>query len=161
MINQLIEIIGREAEIFESFLKLLEQQQEMLVKNDHDGLTRVTELQREKLVESQLLNEKRIRLVEEIQITNQIEGDLNVTRLLEIVDQKQADQLVQLQQSIMGLNDQIVQTRNQNAMLLNRSREYIVKTIEMLSRINNSDSNYNPAGSHADQRSNLAVDRRA
>ena len=51
MINKLIEIIGREAAIFESFLDLLEKQQRMLVENDADGLNRITDLQREKLVE--------------------------------------------------------------------------------------------------------------
>ncbi len=161
MINKLIEIIGREAAIFESFLELLEQQQKMLVENDADGLNRITDLQREKLVESQLLNKKRLELVENIKLVNNIEGDMNVSRLLEIVDQDQADRLQKLQKIILDLNDKITETRNQNAMLLNRSREYILKTMEMLSKINSPESTYKQPGTTVDRQANVAVDRRA
>jgi len=161
MINKLIEIIGKEAAIFESFLELLEKQQRMLVENDVDGLNRITDLQREKLVESQLLNKKRQDLVEEIKVANDIEGDLNVSRLLEIVDEHQADRLQKLQRLILSLNDKITETRNQNAMLLNRSREYILRTMEMLSKINSPDSTYTAPGKKTDRELNVAVDRRA
>ncbi len=161
MINKLIEIIGREATIFEAFLELLEQQQKMLVTNDVDGLNRVTDLQREKLVESQLLNKKRQELIEQIKVANDIEGDLNVTRLLEIVDEDQADRLQRLQRVILSLNDKITETRNQNAMLLNRSREYIHKTMEMLSKINSPDSTYTIPGKKPARELNVAIDRRA
>jgi hypothetical protein len=161
MINKLIQIIGKEAAIFESFLELLEKQQRMLVENDVDGLNHITDLQREKLVESQLLNKKRQELVEEIKVANDIEGDLNVTRLLEIVDEEQADRLQKLQRIILSLNDKITETRNQNAMLLNRSREYILKTMEMLSKINSPDSTYAAPGKKTNRELNVAVDRRA
>lgn len=160
MINELIDIIGKEAGIFESFLELLERQQQMLVENNLEGLNRVTDLQREKLVQSQLLNKQRLELVESIRAANHIEGDLNVSRLLEIVDQDQADRLLKLQQSILSLNDKITDTRNQNAMLLNRSREYILKTMEMLSKINNPDSTYTTSGVPREQNLSVAVNRR-
>ncbi len=161
MINKLIDLISKEAAIFESFLELLEKQQEMLVKNDAEGLNRITDLQREKLVESQLMNKRRLELVHEIKIANNIEGDLNVTRLLEIVDQDQADRLQRLQRFILDLNEKINRTRNQNAMLLNRSREYILKTMEMLSRVNSPESTYTQEGASKDRKQNVAVDRRA
>lgn len=161
MINKLIEIITQEAALFESFLELLERQQRMLVENNVDGLNEVTELQREKLVETQLLNKERQELVEQIRVANDIEGDLNVTRLLELVDDDQAERLQQLRAIILNLNDKITHTRNQNAMLLNRSREYILKTMEMLSRINKPKPTYTPSGSTKDQELNVALDRRA
>jgi flagellar biosynthesis/type III secretory pathway chaperone len=161
MVNTLIDIIGKEAALFESFLELLEQQQQMLVENDVDGLTKVTELQREKLIQSQLLNKKRLELVEAIKTANHIDGDLNVTRLLDIVDQTQADRLQRLQKIILDLSDQINLTRNQNAMLLNKSREYIMKTMEMLSRIQGSSPIYSASGDQTDRSRTVAVDRRA
>lgn len=160
MVNKLIAVIGREAELFESFLDLLEQQQRMLVKNDLKGLTEVTSQQQEKLIVSQNLNQHRLELVEAIKRDRNLEGDLNVSRLIEIVDREQADRLEMLQKIIMNLTDKINETRNQNAILLNRSREYIVKTVEMLSRINTPDTGYTAKGVNADSRNNLALDRR-
>lgn len=160
MVNKLIAVIGREAELFESFLDLLEQQQRMLVKNDLKGLTEVTSQQQEKLIVSQNLNQHRLELVEAIKRDRNLEGDLNVSRLIEIVDREQADRLEMLQKIIMNLTDKINETRNQNAILLNRSREYIVKTVEMLSRINTPDTGYTAKGVNADSCNNLALDRR-
>ncbi len=161
MINRLIDIIGKEAALFESFLDLSEQQQQMLVNNDVEGLNRITDLQREKLVESQILNRQREELVEQIKLANSVEGDLNITRLLQMVDQDQAHQLVKLKNLILSLNEKITATRNQNATLLNRSREYIAKTMEMLSRINAPVGAYAPNRAQQERLANVAVDRRA
>ncbi|NOY88885.1 MAG: flagellar protein FlgN [FCB group bacterium] len=160
MINELIETIGKEAAIFESFLQLLEEQQQMLVENDLEGINRVTDQQREKLVQSQLLNKKRLQLIEAIKSDGNIDGDLNVSRLLKIVDQNQADRLQKLQKIILTLNDKIIEVRNQNAMLLNRSREYILKTMEMLSNINNPKATYDSSGVKSESKNNVALDRR-
>ncbi len=161
MVNRLIEIIGKEAALFESFLELLEKQQSLLVANDVRGLNEVTEGLREKLTESRLLNQQREELIEQIKITNAVEGDLNVTRLLEIIDANQADRLLRLRNLIYSLNDKIEQVRNQNAMLLNRSREYIGKMMEMLSRIDTPSGQYNAAGGSGRCDGVVAVDRRA
>ena len=160
MINKLIETIGREAGLFESFLALLEQQKQMLVSNDLEGLNQVTDRQREKLVESQLLGKEREQLIEHIRVANAIEGDLNVTRLLEMVDENQAARLVQLKSLIYGLHDQITEVRNQNAMLLNRSRQYIGKMMEMLARVNSPEGAYSSGGVATSSNSTVAVDRR-
>ena len=160
MIDRLIQIIGREASLFESFLALFEEQQRMLVSNDADGLVEITAQLREKLLESRKLNQQREEMVHQIKRENLIEGDLSVTRLLKIVDDTQATQLVQLRDLITTLNDKIMKTRNQNAMLLNESREYISKMMGMLSKMSSPESTYS-AGGGADQPSyNVALDRR-
>ncbi len=161
MIDRLIDILGKEAALFESFLELLEQQQKMLVENDVEGLNRVTERQREKLIESRLLNRQREELIEQIKQANAVEGDLNVSRLLEMVDEEHADRLSKLREVILKLNDKITTVRNQNAMLLNRSREYIAKTMEMLSRIHTPEGAYAPTGGTTEPVAHVAVDRRA
>lgn len=161
MINRLIDIIGREASLFESFLALFEKQQDMLVANDVDGLNVITEELRERVVESRLLNQQREELVEEIRLDNRIDGDLNVTRLLDIVDDEQASQLIRLREMITSLNDKIATTRNQNAVLLNQSREYISSMMGMLSKLSHPEPAYSSTGAGDQVSYNLALDRRA
>lgn len=156
----MIDIISKEAALFESFLELLERQKEMLVANDLDGLNEVVQRQREKLIESKLLNKQRENLVATIKTSRDIEGDLTVTRLLKLVDEDQANRLSQLRDIIYSLNEKITDTRNTNAMLLNRSREFIAHTMEMLSKINNPDNTYARTGMSAERGSNIMVDRR-
>lgn len=160
MVNRLIEILGREATLFESFLELLEQQQQMLVNNDQQGLVKITDRQRERVVESQLLNTERLELIEKIRSVNAIEGDLNVSRLLELVDENQAERLTQLRKLIYDLHDKITEVRNQNAMLLERSREYISRLMKMLSNVNNSSGAYSSDGIRTGGNNVVAVDRR-
>lgn len=160
MINRLIDIISKEAVLFESFLALFEKQQEMLVANDADGLNEVTERLREKVVESRLLNKQREELVEEIRLDNRIEGDLNVTRLLDIVDDEQASQLIRLRELITTLNDKIATTRNENATLLNQSREYIKNMMGMLSKLSHPEPAYSSTGAGDQASYNVALDRR-
>ncbi len=160
MINSLIDILGREAALFESFLRLLEQQQTALVENDADELNRVTELQREKMIESNLLGKQRDDMLEEIRQHNAIEGDLTVSRLLEMVDQNQADHLSMLRNSILLLNDKILKTRNQNALLLNKSRQYIQRMMEMLSKVGTTNEGYSASGAENNSSMNVALDRR-
>ena len=161
MVNRLIEIISKEAALFESFLELLQEQKEMLVTNNIAGLNRVTERHQEKLVESRLLSRQREQLIEEIKAANAIDGDLTVTRLLELVDENQAGRLLELKELILSLNDEINRTRNSNAMLLNQSREFIAKTMSALSRINHPHKTYAPAGAARETGGTVAVDRRA
>jgi flagellar biosynthesis/type III secretory pathway chaperone len=161
MVNRLIEIISKEAALFESFLELLEQQKAMLVASDIAGLNRVTEEQRRKLVESQVLNRERELLVERIKAANEIDGDLTVSRLLDLVDAGQAQRLRELKDLVLDLNKKINETRNSNALLLNQSREFISRTMAALARINNPESTYAPAGRTSDRRANVIMDRRA
>ena len=159
MINRLIEIISKEAALFESFLQLLQTLKEMLVTNNLSGLTEVTQQQQEKLLESRRLNRQREELVEQIKAANAIEGDLTVTRLLDLVDESQADRLLRLRDVIVSINDEINDVRNSNAMLLNQSREFIAKTMAALARINHPDVTYVPSGAKAAD-GNVVVDRR-
>ncbi len=161
MINKLIDIIGREAALFESFLELLERQRQMLVTNDLNGLNEVTEQQRRALIESRLLNRQREELVAQIKESHALDGDVTVSRLLELADENQAERLRMLRDSILGLNEKITQTRNSNALLLNQSREFISNTIKMLTQIRSPQPTYIKSGVNADRASNSMLDRRA
>ncbi len=160
MVDALIDIIGREAALFEQFLVLLERQQQALVTNDLAELNLVTELQREKLTESQLLAREREEVLAEIRSVNAIDGDLTVTRLVEMVDHNRADRLLSLREAILGLNDKILTVRNQNAMLINKSREYIKKTMELLARIGSPTGGYSPVGAAPSTPGTVGLDRR-
>ena len=161
MVNQLIDIIGREAVVFEVFLTLLERQRDLLVANDVTGLTAVTAKQQEAVLESKRLNRERERLVTLLQAEHDITGDFGLSKLLDLVDQTQAERLTQLRELILGLNQQISEVRNSNAMLLNNSRKYIAKTISLLSQLQHPEDTYSRSGASSTSSGAVAVDRRA
>lgn len=160
-VYELIEILREEASLFETFLDLLEKQQRALVKNDLEEINRITGLQREKAVESRRLIKRREDVIGKLTLDGASSEDLTISRLIDSVASGQAIVLGQLRNSILDLNEKITNVRNQNTMLINRSRENIVKTMELISRIGAPNSGYQSQGKVECMRTNIAVDRRA
>jgi hypothetical protein len=161
MVNRLINIISREAEIFETFLSLLQRQKDVLISDDLEGLREVTRRQQETAIESRRLAKEREQVIEELRAEFAVSGDLTLSRLLELVDDREAEQLARLKDLIFSLNEEITQTRNSNVLLLNQSRDYIARTMNMLSRMHQPSNTY-PRPGREDTRGNaVAVDRRA
>jgi len=160
LVYELIEILKEEASLFETFLDLLEKQQRALVKNDLEEINRITGLQREKAVMSRRLIKRREDVIGKLTLDGASNDDLTISRLIDSVASGQAIVMGQLRNSILDLNDKITKVRNQNAMLINRSRENIVKTMELISRIGAPNSSYQRQGKGESMRTNIAVDRR-
>ena len=160
MIARLIENLGSEADLFRTFLELLQRQQERLVANDAAGLNEISQLLRQKTLESQRLSRERQQLIEQIKTANAVEGDLNVSRLLELVENDQAMRLRELRQLILSLHDDITRVRNSNALLINKARDCVARTMKMLAQIGAPRGHYAAGGVEADRHQAVAVDRR-
>ena len=159
LVRELIEVLKKEATLFETFLELLEQQQKALVKNDIPRLNETTERQREKIIESGILAKKREALTRKLASEQDGVADITVSKLMDSVLPGQATVLDTLRETILDLNTRIMKMRTQNEMLINRSRENIVKTMELLSRIKAPNGGYLAEGKMSPSQTNLALDR--
>lgn len=159
MINKLIDLIGREATVFADFLELLTRQRQMLVSGDVEGLNACTERQREKLIEASLLNREREQLVIQLRVTMPISGDVTINKLLEHATESQAEQMEKLRDTILELNDEIASVRNSNVLLINQSREFIARTMNMLSKVSAPES-YETTAASTDKGRPFFLDRR-
>jgi len=161
LVRELIITLEKEASLFETFLELLEEQQRALVKNDIALLNNVTEQQREKLIETGNLARKRETIISRLTSDGNLADDLTISKLIASVSPGQANMLETIRETILDLNEKIIKTRSQNEMLINRSRENIVKTMELLGRFKVPKNNYSGEGGLKNAQVNIAVDRRA
>jgi len=161
MIAKLIDIISKEAALFESFLELLERQKQMLVTNNVDGLNELTALQQERLSESRALSRRREQILSRIKQDHTLEDNVTIARLAALADEDQAARLMRLRSVILSLNEKINDARNTNAMLLNQSREFVAKTMSLLARMNSPESNYTGSGRTEQTTGTVMLDRRA
>jgi hypothetical protein len=161
LIMELIGILNKEASLFETFLELLEKQQDALVNNDVSTLNHITERQREKTIECNILRRKREEVIGKLASEQSMTGDLTISKLVETVSSGQATILEQLRNTILELNDKISSVRSQNKMLINRSRENIMKTMELLGQFKMPESNYQNGGKLNKTNTNIVLDRRA
>ncbi len=161
LVRELIDALQKEALLFETFLETLEKQQQALVKNDIEELNRITDLQREKAVESRLLSQKRDEIIGILSSELDATENLTLSRLIESVSSGQARILGQLRETILDLNGRIMRVRSQNEMLINRSRENIMKTMELLCTLGGPESGYQSEGKPNRATVSVALDRRA
>jgi len=161
MIDELIDIIGKEAVLFESFLELLERQKQVLVANRVDDINQITAELQEKLSESRVLNRKREQVVARLKADNAIAGDITITRILSIADEDRGARLAHLRDVIVGLNTKINNARNTNALLLNQSRQFVEKTMSLLAKMHTPEPAYARKMAESDSARAVLLDRRA
>lgn len=141
MIDQLIDIINLETSNFERFLNLLERQQCLTGDDNIVELLSLTDKQHELMISSQLLYEERFNLISQLKKEDKYSSDRELKRLTDTVEQTQANRLLILQKLLVKINNDISRTRSENNRLLKKSREYIFKTIKILSNMNNLELN--------------------
>lgn len=167
-IQTLINVLASEAELFTSFVDLLDQQRDAIVANDMDKLNEITEQQRERLTESRILDSRRRKLVEALKADVEITGDLTVSALLDMVSEEDGLRLSQLRETILTLNDVIEDGRSRNMYLIDKSRSLIAETLKLFNRMGSKKTQgagYTSAANgntiHPDARMSLALDKRA
>jgi hypothetical protein len=141
MIKQLIDIINHETTNFEKFLSLLEKQQSLIGEKCLEQLLILTDKQRDLMLKSQLLYEERFNIIHQLKKEDNYSTNRELKRLTDTIEQTQANRLLVLQKLLVNINNDIARTRFENNNLLKRSREYIFKSIKILSNMNNLELN--------------------
>lgn len=161
LLDRLISVIGSEASLFDRFLELMERQQQALIAGDSDEVKGVTAQLQQIAVQSQQLESRRIDIVEQIRIAQGTEGDLNVSRLCDMVDSSRSDQLRSFRDTILGLYGRIEETRMRNGLLIEQSLEQIQHTMETIGRVPAENGMYRPQGGVSREYGRIGLDRRA
>lgn len=134
-VDELVDLLNREASIFAEFLDSLEEQKDALVSADTDKLIATTERQRELLALSRTFDIRRRLLVAKLAEQNELEGDLNISRLLEVASVDQGGRLSAVRDTIIELESKLADRSERNAFLINKSRELVAETLKVISRV--------------------------
>jgi hypothetical protein len=161
-ILQLIKLIGEEVVIFETFVGLLNRQQEALVANDMELLATVTQEQERLAITTSQVEKRRTELVRALsQEVSRDSSDMNLTELAKLASEPELNQLHALQTTLLGLHDQIATIKSRNDFLIRKSMEYINNTLTYLSATGDKEATYGADKNKRVNNSRLAVvDRR-
>lgn len=144
-ILQLIKLIGEEVVIFETFVELLNRQQEALIANDMELLTAVTQEQERLALTTSQAEKRRTELVRNLSYDlKRDSSDINLTELTKLVAEPESNQLRTLQTTLLGLHEQIATIKSRNDFLIRKSMEYINNTMTHLSATGDKDATYAP-----------------
>jgi flagellar biosynthesis/type III secretory pathway chaperone len=133
MISELISVIKNEEGLLQSFLDLLEEQKNLLVKNQISEFEESVRKQEEMIVEIKTLESERIRMVNEIARGMEIEeSEITLTRLVEMSLGKVSEELGSAKRNMSHLVERIRRANQVNDYLIRRSLNVSQKSIDML-----------------------------
>lgn len=132
--NKLTDIVAKEVQQFELFLRLLTEQQDYLIENDLDNINQVVKAQEEAILSLRELEKSRTRIVNEI--SGQMESgseNLTLSRIVESLPEPQAEKLEKMQKTLLDLHKKVSKAKSRNEFLIRKSMEYIDGTFRLLS----------------------------
>lgn len=158
--NKLAEIVSKEVKQFEQFLQLLIDQQNYLVENDLDNLTRVVEEQEKEILATRELEKSRLRVIAEI--SERLErdpNDLTLSRITKRLAKPQAEKLEKMHRTLQDLHAKINKVKSKNEFLIKKSMEYIEGTVRLLASGGDAQPTYQESNGSEKKPSSIAVNR--
>ncbi len=162
LFKKLTDIVAREVEQFELFLKLLTEQQDYLVGNDVENLNRVVKAQEEAILVLKDLEASRMRVVEAIsERSDNDPTDMTLSKIAETFAIPQSGKLEKMQQSLLELHERVSRAKDRNEFLIKKSMEHIDGTVRMLASSGVEVPTYKNGNDVEQSKQSIAVDRTA
>lgn len=133
LIEQLVSVVAQEAEHCERILALLGNQQRHLIEGNVEELRASVTEQEKAMRRSRELELRRMTLLDDLSRTPQFDGERpGLARLITALSDDYARRLESLRTSMTRSIQQVVKTKEQNRMLIERSLYNINETIHLL-----------------------------
>lgn len=136
IIDQLVAVVAQEAEHCERILTLLRQQQRHLVESDTAGIDANIQAQEEAIRRSRDLERRRLSLLDRLAEHPQFGGERpDMERLIQSLSDSYGRRLTRLRDALADAIDRIRRTKEQNAVLIDRSLHNIGETMRLLASV--------------------------
>jgi len=133
LIMQLVDIIRREVDAFQSLLESLEHERDALVHHEIQALAAASAAQQALTAASAQLEAERVQVVKRLSAVLQEDADsLTLKRLIERVRGAHSDRLREMRETLIALQQKIRKANRHNAMLIKQSMKYVDKSLQIL-----------------------------
>ena len=134
MINQLVEVMKEQAERYNELLGLSLEEKDVLVQNDIDTLTKITNLKKIVITQNNRLETKRVSLAKDIaEVMGYGEGEIELSKLIELMgEQPEATELTEVATQLRETMDKLRVANDENKLLLENSLEFVEYSINVI-----------------------------
>ncbi len=130
---ELIEVINEEVRTFHRLLTSLQEEQQVIVEDDLEGIEEIVTEQRELAVYAHQVEARRIQLVDELALHLDLQPDnMSLSRLVEVLEGPHSEELANMRGQLLELNGQIRATSENNAFLIRQSLRYTERCLDIL-----------------------------
>lgn len=142
-ITELTDILQKEEKVFQEYLGLLTQQQENLIKNDlsgiESGIDKINLMAQEA---ANLENGRHMVVAKLSQNLSMNPEDINISRILELLDSPKFDELESLTNKILDFHRKIASQTRRNELLIDQSMNVINQAMQFIDEISNPRATY-------------------
>ena len=127
MMDQLLEIMGEQANRYEELLGLALEKRDVIIADDIESLQNINHLENILVSQNQKLEKKRQAIVSDMALVlNQKEEDLTLTKLIELIEgQEEQPALIEIRDKFKNILDELKDINQQNGELVQHALEYI------------------------------------
>ncbi|TAH69458.1 MAG: flagellar protein FlgN [Anaerolineaceae bacterium] len=128
LIDELIEILGKEEEVYNGLIPVVREKTQIIVKNDTAALQEITAKEQVAIDQITALENKRARVMEDIAtVLGKEDKNLNLSTLIGLLDSKQKEKriLSELHDKLKNTVNILVEINNRNKILIQHSLEMI------------------------------------
>ncbi len=147
LISSLVGVIEKEVENFQRLLETLGREQSALVRHEIGELEAAIGDQQGLAEEAAALEQERIRITQQLSSSlKEDEGSLTMARLIDRLQEPQAECLREMRETLIDLQDKIQNANRRNGLLIKQSMKYVDKSIQILSGGDPSNRVYEQSG---------------
>jgi flagellar biosynthesis/type III secretory pathway chaperone len=147
MINQLLRVLERESELYQSMLTVIDQESKGAIRSDLNALTKAGEEKENILVKLRSIEEQRIRLVRETaDALGYPPREFTLTMMSQLVGEPLAGRLSQAGTDLSTVLNVVKDANHRNKQLFEHSLELLRGSFNLLSELTQSDIVYYRTG---------------
>jgi flagellar biosynthesis/type III secretory pathway chaperone len=147
MINQLLRVLERESELYQSMLTVIDQESKGAIRSDLNALTKAGEEKENILVKLRSIEEQRIRLVRETaDALGYPSREFTLTMMSQLVGEPLAGRLSQAGTDLSTVLNVVKDANHRNKQLFEHSLELLRGSFNLLGELTQSDMVYYRTG---------------
>ena len=153
LINELIDILNKEAAIYEGVLKLSKNKTETIVAGKVAELEGITRLEQSMILQMGKLEGEREKLVDRLSVQLKVAAeDITISSLEKLLQKEQAGRLRACHKSLDRFLKELSDTNRLNSKLIKSSLDYIDFSINLLANTSSAGNLYGNAGQASDSK---------
>ncbi len=149
--KQLVDILNRENDIYETLSKVSNNKTDLIVGGKVNELENITKIEQSLIIKIAKLEDERESIVDKLCIILEKKPEeVTISALVDKLGQEESDELKACQEKIVKTISNLRSTNDLNAKLIKNSLEYIDFSINMMTSIDNVNNSYGSSGMSGD-----------
>ncbi|MEE3235480.1 MAG: flagellar protein FlgN [Candidatus Latescibacterota bacterium] len=133
LLGSLTQVINEEVRVFNDLLDILNDEQKAIVEDNVRGIEECVLSQQEVASKAHELEARRQNIVVELSENLSLEADqVNLGRLLEVLEGSRATELARMREKLIDLNKKIRKVSANNSFLIRQSLRYTERCLDIL-----------------------------